>query len=234
MKVYSVNEMFYSLQGEGRRAGTANVFLRFAGCNLQCVVEASGKDPREVEAGFNCDTDFRRGDKMTAEEVVERVVALDKSKAVDNGRRPARVGWVIATGGEPTLQLDTALVARLASAGYSTALETNGTKADLPAGVRWVSCSPKPGSKVLLQQADEVRCVIRPGQQPDAMGVKAKHYFVSPAFHAPTVEALDQLGGWDADEADLAAEALEWAISWCLENPRWRLSVQQHKLWGVR
>ncbi|MBN1489136.1 MAG: 7-carboxy-7-deazaguanine synthase QueE, partial [Phycisphaerae bacterium] len=105
MKTYRVNEIFFSLQGEGVRAGTANLFVRFAGCNEACRVETHG---------FDCDTDFRDGREMTAAEIVASLRAAD-----------ARCAWAVLTGGEPALQVDRALIDALRTAGYRLAIETN-------------------------------------------------------------------------------------------------------------
>jgi len=220
-KLYHINEVFYSPQGEGARQGSMNVFLRFAGCNLQCSVH---------KEGFNCDTDFRFGDKLTAQQVVERVLQADTSA---NG-----CGWVIATGGEPALQLDEELVRALGEAGYLIALETNGTM-PIPPGVVWVSCSPKPMSPVVIKQANEVRVVVWPGKFPDDHGIEAPHYFVSPAFEAPSMEEQDtyrsEIGkAWNGDGNTIDRDAVAWAVKYCEQNPKWKLSLQIHKLIGVR
>lgn len=214
-KTYSINECFYSPQGEGAHAGTMNVFLRFAGCNLQCTVEVEG---------FNCDTDFRKGDRMTAAEVVKLVKGVDLSEA--------GCGRVICTGGEPTLQLDYELCAALNDEGYLVAVETNGTR-KIPAGVDWVSCSPKVGSHVVLTRADEVRVVVADGVEPDARGIVADYYYVSPHFDAPPVDEMKR--GWQRNYPSLpVASSFAWALEWCKLNPKWAISTQQHKLWGVR
>jgi 7-carboxy-7-deazaguanine synthase len=124
--------------------------------------------------------------------------------------------WVLLTGGEPTLQLDLPLVLAL-SKDRRIAIETNGTRF-LPIRLNWVCVSPKPGSNVVLKVADEVKCVVQAGQTPDPMGVRSPHYLISPAFKG--------------DELD--PDALAWCIDWVKANPRWRLSCQQHKWWGVR
>lgn len=224
-QTYHVNECFYSLQGEGARAGTANVFLRFAFCNLQCVdLKKLGRPLQgtEVDAGFNCDTDFAKGEKMT----LERVVSLVRD--TDEGR----CKWVILTGGEPTLQADAPLLKALRVAGYKIAIETNGTRMiDGHGLIDWVSCSPKRGSKVALLSASEVRVVVEPGQEPNAHGISAVHYFVSPACLAPTADKMER---WESGPRDFVQEAISWATDWCLKHPRWRVSLQTHKILGLR
>jgi 7-carboxy-7-deazaguanine synthase len=229
MKTYGINECFYSPQGEGHRAGTMNVFLRFMACNLQCVDASKMDRPlkgNEIDAGFFCDTDFHRGVKTALDEVLALVKQTDESRAVlEKG-----CGWVICTGGEPTLQLDAPLVEGLHRLGYKVAIETNGTR-PVPHGVDWVSCSPKPGSQVVIEYADEIRVVLRAGEEPDSHKIKSAHRFVSPAFRAVPADKIESFrGGW----ADLDPEALSWCLGFIKFNPLWRISVQQHKAWGVR
>ncbi len=229
MKTYAINECFYSPQGEGHRVGTMNVFLRFAGCNLQCVDAAQMDRPlrgNEIDAGFFCDTDFHHGQKLTLDEVLDLVKKTDESRAVSkNG-----CGWVICTGGEPTLQLDADLVGALHRLGYRIAIETNGTHLPPPA-IDWISCSPKHSSKVVLECADEIRVVLKAGEEPDTHGVKAQHRFVSPAFRAPTA---DKIAGFHGSHEDLDPEAVRWCLGFIRHNPLWRISIQTHKILGVR
>jgi organic radical activating enzyme len=195
---YLVNEIFYSLQGEGVRAGTAYLFLRFARCNLACTVESHG---------FDCDTEFESGRRLTLEEIAAELRSLAPG-----------CGWVILTGGEPALQADRELIDGLHAAGYRLAIETNGSR-ELPTGIDWITVSPKVAEHALRQRtAHEVKYVRGYGQAIPATVVQAEHYLVSPAF--------------DGDAVDL--RTLEWCIRLVRENPAWRLSVQQHKLWQVR
>ncbi len=198
MADYLVNEIFYSLQGEGVRAGTANLFLRFSRCNLACTAETHG---------FDCDTEFESGRRLTAAEIVAELAA------VGEGCR-----WVVLTGGEPALQVDRELIDTLHAAGYQLAIETNGSRA-LPAGIDWITVSPKVAEHALRQRsADEVKYVRGFGQAIPATVVVAEHFLISPAFDG---EAVDR-------------RTLEWCVRLVRENPRWRLSLQQHKLWNVR
>jgi len=195
---YLVNEIFYSLQGEGVRAGTAALFLRFARCNLACTVESHG---------FDCDTEFESGRPMELPEIVAELQEL-----------ATRCGWVILTGGEPALQVDAELVDGLHAAGYRLAIETNGSR-ELPAGIDWITVSPKVAEHAIRQRtANEVKYVRGYGQAIPETVVEAEHHLLSPAF--------------DGDQVD--RRALDWCIRLVRENPRWRLSVQQHKLWQVR
>jgi 7-carboxy-7-deazaguanine synthase len=198
MERYRVNEIFYSLQGEGVRAGTSNLFLRFSRCNLECRVETHG---------FDCDTEFESGRWMTLPEIVAELRQL--SPVCD---------WVILTGGEPALQVDPELIDGLHAAGFKLAIETNGSR-ELPPGLDWITVSPKVAEHALRQRrAQEVKYVRDYGQGLPKTVVEAEHYLISPAF----------------DGAGVDPRTLDWCIRLCKENPPWRLSVQQHKLWGVR
>ena len=198
MERYLVNEIFYSLQGEGVRAGTPNLFLRLSKCNLACKVETHG---------FDCDTEFESGRRMTLEEIVAEFRQLS-----------AICDWVILTGGEPALQADRELIDGLHAAGYKLAIETNGS-CELPEGIDWITVSPKVAEHAIRQRrADEVKYVRGYGQGIPRTAVEAAHYLISPAF----------------DGAEVDPRTLDWCIRLCRDNPPWRLSVQQHKLWKVR
>lgn len=160
---YRVNEIFYSLQGEGFFTGTPAVFLRMSGCNLKC--------------GF-CDTDHFDSREMTLEEVVERVAGY-----------PAR--HVVVTGGEPTLQLDARLTEALHEAGFFVQVETNGTRA-VCEGVDWVTCSPKPDSEPVLERVDELKIVFQ-GQDVDEIASRfdAQHYFLQPCSGENVEETVE-------------------------------------------
>lgn len=204
MKQYVVNEIFYSLQGEGVRAGTANYFIRMTGCNMRCAVEPGDKSP----GGFDCDTEFVSGRSMTAAEIAEACRAL-------NGF----CEWAIFTGGEPGLQVDVDLVKELHSAGIKCAIETNGSIDVSQLGLDWITVSPKVAEHAVRQMtADEVKYVRGYGQGIPKPACDAKHNLISPAF----------------DGMELDARALAWCIKLCKESPMWRLSVQQHKAWRVR
>jgi organic radical activating enzyme len=198
MDRYRVNEIFYSLQGEGVRAGTPNLFLRFSRCNLECRVETHG---------FDCDTEFESGRPMTLPEIVAEMRSLS-----------SECRWVILTGGEPALQVDLELIGLLHAEGYSLAIETNGS-VELPPEIDWITVSPKVAEHAIRQrQAHEVKYVRGYGQGIPRTVVEAEHYLISPAF----------------DGAEVDRRTLDWCIRLCRENPPWRLSVQQHKLWSVR
>jgi 7-carboxy-7-deazaguanine synthase len=195
---YLVNEMFFSLQGEGVRAGTPNLFLRLSRCNQTCRIETHG---------FDCDTEFESGRWLTASEIVAEARQLSSA-----------CGWMILTGGEPALQVDRELIDALRDAGLRLAIETNGS-VEIPAGIDWITVSPKVAEHAIRQRtAQEVKYVRGHGQALPRTVVTAEHYLLSPAFDG---ESLDR-------------RALDWCIQLCKENPPWRLSVQQHKLWRVR
>lgn len=161
----TVNEIFYSLQGEGIRQGTPNVFVRFSGCNLTCSVDN--------EAGFDCDTEFTSGVKYTVEQLLEKINKLG------NGCKN-----VILTGGEPSLQVNAELIKALKHDGWYIAIETNGTK-ELPDGLDWITVSPKSAEHTLKQlTANEVKYVRFTGTGIPKTKVKADFYLISPAFNA--------------------------------------------------
>lgn len=194
----TINEIFYSLQGEGVRAGTANVFVRFSGCNQTCRVETHG---------FDCDTEFVSGQKFTAEQLVKTIREVGKG-----------CESVILTGGEPGLQVDWKLISHLKTAGFFLAIETNGS-IELPAGLDWITVSPKVAEHCVRQLvASEVKYVRHAGQGIPKPVCKAEHYLLSPAALGESIDP----------------NAMRWCIQLVKENPRWRLTFQQHKYWGVR
>ncbi len=199
LKPYTVNEIFYSVQGEGLRAGTANIFLRFSGCNLQCK--------RETE-GFDCDTEFTSGRKMTATEIV------------DTCRQIApHANAIILTGGEPSLQIDEPLIAALKKVVPFLAIETNGTN-PLPSGIDWITVSPKTAEHTLRQKvAHEVKYVRAQHQAIPKPSIEAQHYLISPACQA---------------DGSYRRADLQWCVELVKENPKWKLSLQTHKLLNVR
>jgi 7-carboxy-7-deazaguanine synthase len=168
MKPYFVNEMFYSLQGEGVRAGTANLFLRFGRCNLAC---------RKETEGFDCDTEFESGRWLSGEEIVAGLRELSP-----------QCDWVVLTGGEPALQIDPPLIEQLHQAGLRLAIETNGSR-ELPGGLDWITVSPKVAEHAIRQRtADEVKYVRGHGQGLPRTVVEASHYLISPAFEGDAVD----------------------------------------------
>ena len=205
-KHYTVNEIFFSLQGEGARAGTPNVFVRFSGCNMRCDLKMGELSP----GGFACDTEFESGRRMTGTQIVTAATKLVPQT------RPG----VIFTGGEPALQLDKTLVDSLRKAGFGPlCIETNGTIDVVPLGLDWVSLSPKVAEHaVRVKNCSEIRYVRGHGQGIPRPAAKAERKFISPAFSG---EVLDP-------------DTLRWCVDLVKRNPEWALSVQQHKTWGIR
>lgn len=209
---YSVKEIFYSLQGEGLRTGDPAVFLRFAGCNLWSGRE---EDRSGADCDF-CDTDFvgtdgeNGGRFETADDLAEAVADHWPDGA---RRRP----FVVVTGGEPGLQLDAALLDALHRRSCEVAVETNGTVA-LPEGVDWITVSPKAGTDLLVRTGDELKLVYpQDGIDPvDYLRFHFLNYLLQP---------LDGEGR----KANTKA-----CLDYCLAHPRWRLSLQTHKLLGIK
>ena len=209
---YSAKEIFYTLQGEGANSGRPAVFLRFAGCNLWSGREA---DRAQAECRF-CDTDFvgtdgSGGGKFESAEAL--AAAVDQCwRAADAAQR-----FVVCTGGEPLLQLDAALVAALHRRGFTIAVETNGTQLP-PKGELWLTVSPKAGVPLMLTRGDELKLVYpQAGAEPERYEqLDFRHFFLQP-MDGPERERNTRL-----------------AIEYCLAHPRWRLSLQTHKLIGIR
>lgn len=201
MKKYLINEIFYSLQGEGVRMGTANIFIRFAGCNQDCKIQTHG---------FDCDTEFQKGEMMSGEEIA----------AICKGIAP-HGSPIVWTGGEPALQLDAGLIAQMTRAHHNfQAIETNGsiplTYADV---LDWITVSPKvPEEEIKQGFADEVKYVIGKEQALPSSLVAAQYYLISPAYQG---DHLDK-------------EVFDHCMDLCLQNPRWRLSPQMHKMWNIK
>lgn len=208
MNTYFINEVFCSLQGEGIRAGTANVFVRFTGCNLRCDVQAGEKSP----GGFACDTEFASGRKVSSQGLIEWI-EHEAPGWHDRGK------WLILTGGEPGLQVDAELCCELHAAGYLLAIESNGTVDLSGIGLDWITISPKVAEHAVKQlEANEVKYVRGWGQTIPKTSVRAANQLISPAF----------------DGQVLRKDVLEWCIKLVKENPEWRLSLQAHKSWMVR
>ena len=205
---YSVKEIFYTLQGEGAQAGRPAVFCRFAGCNLW-----SGREEDRATAICRfCDTDFvgtdgAQGGKYPHANALAEIIDA-QWPAGRHGKK-----YVVLTGGEPLLQLDAALIAALHARGFEIAIETNGTL-PVPEGVDWICVSPKQGAPLVVERGDEIKVVI-PQQGQDLSvfaGMAFTHFFLQPM-----------------DGADHAAHT-RLTIETCKADPRWRLSLQTHKL----
>ena len=209
---YAVKAIFYTLQGEGANAGRPAVFCRFAGCNLWTGREA---DRADAVCRF-CDTDFvgtdgPGGGKFSTPEGLAAAVA-----AVWPAGDPLARPLAVCTGGEPLLQLDPALVGALHAAGFEIAVETNGTVAP-PAGIDWLCVSPKADAPLVVHAGDELKLVYpQPGAEPVRFeGLGFRHFFLQPM---------------DGPEREANTRA---ALAYCLTHPRWRLSLQTHKLLGI-
>jgi 7-carboxy-7-deazaguanine synthase len=208
---YAVKEIFYTLQGEGANTGRPAVFCRFSGCNLWSGHEA---DRATATCRF-CDTDFvgtdgEGGGKFAAAADLAAAVAA-RWPAGEGGRR-----LVVCTGGEPLLQIDAPLVEALHARGFEVAVETNGTR-PAPPGLDWVCVSPKAGTDLVLTSGDELKLVFpQPGAEPERFErLGFRHFFLQP-MDGPDRERNTRL-----------------ALRYCLEHPRWRLSLQTHKLLGI-
>jgi 7-carboxy-7-deazaguanine synthase (Cx14CxxC type) len=205
---YSIKEIFYTLQGEGAHAGRPAVFCRFSGCNLWTGREA---DRASAVCQF-CDTDFvgtdgEGGGKFKTPEAL--AAAID---ALWPATYPASK-YVVFTGGEPLLQLDPALIAAMHAAGFTIAIETNGTL-PVPDGVDWICVSPKMGSTLVVTRGSEIKVVIpQTGQDLAAYEQLDFEHFYVQAMDGPLAEFNTKL-----------------AIETCKRNPKWKLSLQTHKL----
>ncbi len=214
---YLVKELFYTLQGEGAQTGRAAVFLRFAGCNLWTGRE---RDRARAVCQF-CDTDFVGTDGVGGGRFADadRLAAAVSAAWAASASEPAEHKLVVCTGGEPLLQLDEPLLVALHAVGFTVAVETNGTQ-PLPPGrerIDWVCVSPKAGSDLVLASGDELKLVYpQPGAEPERFAALSfRHFFLQP---------MD--GGKREENTALA-------VQYCLTHPRWRLSLQTHKLLGI-
>lgn len=186
-----INEIFYSLQGEGCHTGTPAVFIRFAGCNLKCSF---------------CDTDFTSFTELSEDDIIKEI-----------SKYPTR--HIVITGGEPTLQITSSFVNKLHEAGKFVQIETNGTNI-LPDGcnIDWVTCSPK-YKAVRIQHIDELKVVYEGQDMSQYDSLKASEYRLQPC---------------DTQDADKNREILNQTIDFLLKNPKWKLSLQTHKILNVR
>jgi 7-carboxy-7-deazaguanine synthase len=209
--MYTVKEIFYTLQGEGANAGRPAVFCRFSGCNLWTGREA---DRATAICDF-CDTDFvgvgpDGGKYATAEQLAAAVASRWPS---DDWKRRL----VVCTGGEPLLQLDPAAIEALHALGFEVAVETNGTQQP-PAGLDWICVSPKARAELVLRHGNELKLV-----------------YPQPEFDPSQFESMefDEFFLQPMDGPHLTANTRA-ALEYCLAHPRWRLSIQTHKLLGIR
>jgi 7-carboxy-7-deazaguanine synthase (Cx14CxxC type) len=207
---YSVKEMFYTLQGEGARSGRASVFMRFAGCNLW-----SGREQDRGTAICRfCDTEFVGADGDGGGKFETADALADAARAHWPGGPGA---YVVCTGGEPLLQLDTPLIDALHARGFEIAIESNGTIA-APEGIDWICVSPKANAELVQKRGNELKLVYpQAGGEPERYAaLQFDNFFLSPM---------------DSPERDVNTRA---AMAYCLRHPQWRLSLQTHKLGGWR
>ena len=208
---YAVKEIFYTLQGEGANTGTAAVFLRFAGCNLW-----SGREQDRISAVCRfCDTDFvgtdgTGGGKFSDADALADAVLAAWPRGVESHR------FMVCTGGEPLLQLDAALLHALHERRFRVAIETNGTQ-PVPPGVDWTCVSPKAGAPLVVPRGNELKLVFpQAGAEPERFErLDFAHFFLQPM---------------DGPER---ARNTGLALAYCRSHPRWRLSLQTHKLIGI-
>ena len=210
--MYFIKEIFYTLQGEGANAGRAAIFCRFTGCNLWSGRE---KDRDRAICKF-CDTDFvgtdgtMGGQYKTAEALVEAMQGLWPNNQKKNK-------FVVLTGGEPLLQVDSSLIKQLHEHDFEVAVETNGT-IPLPSGIDWVCVSPKQGTKLRVTKGNEIK-IVYPQiglRLVEFENMSFDHFFLQP------MDNVDRVGNTNL------------CVNACLENPKWRLSVQTHKEIGIR
>ena len=209
---YAVKEIYYTLQGEGANVGRPAVFCRFAGCNLWSGREAD----RDSAICRFCDTEFvgtdgPGGGSFETPEAAADAVATAWPGDVSDER------FVVCTGGEPLLQLDEALIEALHARDFMVAVETNGTL-PAPEGLDWICMSPKAGADLVLREGDEVKFVYPQGGAvpEDFVALSFSHFLLQP-MDGPSL-----------------AENTRAAIDYCLKHPRWRLSLQTHKIVGIR
>jgi 7-carboxy-7-deazaguanine synthase len=208
---YAVKEIFYTLQGEGANTGRPAIFCRFAGCNLWTGRE---EDRADATCRF-CDTDFvgidgPGGGRFVSPAALADAVADAWPEDADDQR------FVVCTGGEPLLQLDAALIVAFHEREFEVAVETNGT-VEPPDGIDWICVSPKAGTEVVIDTGDELKLVFpQAGADPaNFEALRFGHYFLQPM---------------DGPEREAHTAA---ALQYCLDHPRWRLSLQTHKLLGI-
>ena len=194
--MYKVNEIFYSLQGEGRWMGRPAVFVRMSGCNLKCPF---------------CDTDFRGYSEMSADDIL--------SRCLEEG---GECRFIVLTGGEPSLQVDEQLIATLHQAGYYLSMETNGTHA-IPEGIDWVTCSSKVDFtevvEPIVKQVDELKLIFDGEHQVSDHGIASTFRYLQPC---------------DVGNDSRNYLILNECIKYIKAHPEWQLSVQMHKIVGIR
>ena len=212
--MYRIKEVFYTLQGEGRNTGRAAVFCRFSGCNLW-----SGREEDRAEAICRfCDTNFVGTDGVGGGRFESADALADAVSTAWLGRREMEgmKRFVVCTGGEPLLQMDSALIDSLHERGFEIAIETNGT-VEVPAGIDWVCMSPKADARLVVTRGNELKLIYpqlgaEPGRYHD---LSFDHFYLQPM------------------DGPARMENTRAAVEYCLKNPRWRMSLQTHKYLGI-
>ena len=207
--MYAIKEIYYTIQGEGFHTGRAAVFCRFAGCNLWNGLE---KDRHKAICQF-CDTEFFgtdgiNGGKYSAEELTELLLTIWEGEPEDC--------FIVFTGGEPALQMDSKLIKELKDKHIEIAIETNGT-ISLPKGIDWICVSPKANTSIKQRSGHELKLVYpQIGQSPeDFEDLDFEHLYLQPLF-----------------DANIDVHTVQ-TINYCRENPKWKLSLQTHKILGI-
>ena len=197
-----INEIFYSLQGEGYNTGRPAVFIRFSVCNLHCSF---------------CDTDFTHFEELDNDEIVRRALALVCTKKAEAQSDDTNMPMVVLTGGEPSLQADEALIDALHAAGFTfIAMESNGTH-EPPRGIDWLTVSPK--EHPVVTHCSELKVLFDNVQPVSTHGITAEHYFLQPL---------------DTGDTTKNHTILAHCVDYLLTHPQWRMSLQTHKLMGIR
>ena len=203
MKSYRVNNIFYSLQGEGRNTGRAAVFVRFAGCNLHCPF---------------CDTKFDTFTEMTAEEIIEKINLLLPLGEVGTGL------LIVLTGGEPTLQVDEAFVDLLHRQGFEVAMESNGTR-PAPKNIDWLTVSPKQNEQLGINaRPDELKIVFDENTDPQSFLLPLTSHLLPRYIYLQPCDTGDPVRN---------ADIVKRCVHYIKQHPQWRLSLQTHKLIGI-
>ena len=212
--MYRIKEVFYTLQGEGRNTGRAAVFCRFSGCNLW-----SGREEDRAEAICRfCDTNFVGTDGVGGGRFESADALADAVSTAWLGRREMEgmKRFVVCTGGEPLLQMDSALIDSLHERGFEIAIETNGT-VEVPAGIDWVCMSPKADARLVVTRGNELKLIYpQLGAEPGRyLDLSFDHFYLQPM------------------DGPARMENTRAAVEYCLKNPRWRMSLQTHKYLGI-
>lgn len=212
MSSYKIKELFYTLQGEGAQSGRPAVFCRFSGCNLWSGRE---EDRHKAICPF-CDTDFWGTDGENGGRYPSPEALAAQADALWPSARPGKK-YIVCTGGEPLLQLDTPLVAALKARGFEVAVETNGTILP-PEGIDWLCVSPKAGTDLLIQDGQELKLVYpQKNAEPERYAdLRFDHFYLQPM-----------------EAEGLTHTHTQQTLAYCLEHPQWKLSLQTHKILNI-